>query len=101
MQLLPQFQNDDKDLQLMQTKWSSVLNPVLRNPLLYGVQLTDIPLVSGNNIINTTLGRKYQGYLITGMRTGFAQVYEVTSNNPTLNLTLNSNATSTIDLYVF
>lgn len=101
MQTLPQFQTEDKDLSLLQNKWASILNPMLRKTILDGVQLSNIALVSGNNLISTGLGRKYQGYFLTGMRTAFAQLYEVPSTNPALNLTLNSNGSTTVDIWVY
>ncbi len=101
MPILPQFQTDDKDFQLMQNKWGSILNALLRNPLVNGVQLTDLSLLMGDNVINTKLGKRYQGYIITGMRDAYAEIYEVPSVNESINITLNASAATTIDLYVF
>lgn len=98
---LPQMVSLDRDLQLMQTRWRSILNPVLNNPFINGTQLNDISLVSGNNVLNTKLGKAYQGWIITSMRNAFAQIYEVSSTDPTINLTLNASAPTLVDIYVF
>lgn len=98
---LTYFQSTIQPLQLLQTQWKSQIDPVLSNTIVNGHQLTGVPLVSGNNTINTHLGQKYQGYFITGMRGAFAQVFEVVTGNTALTLTLNSSGTTTVDIWVY
>ena len=85
----------------MQTKWASEINPVLGTPLLAGTQLKGIVLVIGDNQISTKLSRPYQGWIITGMRTAFTQLFEKPSTQPGLTLILNSTAVAVIDLWVY
>jgi hypothetical protein len=89
-------------LPLMQTKWASVLEPILQNPLTQGQLLTGIKLINGSNVINHGLGRELTGWIICGI-TAAAAVYDTQASNPRPNLTLQltSNAAATASLYVF
>ena len=99
MQLLPQ----QLTFPQLMTKWASILNPVLSNPILASSILPNITLSAGNNVINHKLGRNLQGWKITRMRGVFAQVYDTQDSNQTPQLTLNLNASTgvIIDLEVF
>ena len=101
MASLPIFQPSSNSAQLMQAKWSAVLNPLLSNPITQGIQLTDILLAIGNNQINTTLGRIYKGYIITKMNGAYADIYATTSPDYSLYLVLNSTGSTTVDIYVY
>jgi hypothetical protein len=51
---------------MMQQKWASQLNPILKIPMLSGLQLTNIPLNGGTpTVVNHLLGRKQQGWIVT------------------------------------
>lgn len=85
----------------MQTYWSGQLNPVLKNTIVNGIQLSNIILAAGDNVINTKLQRKYQGYFLTGMRTAFSQVFEVPTGDTSLTLTLNSSVPTVVDIWIY
>lgn len=99
---LPILASDDKDFLLMQTTWSSAINPILANPLSNSIVLKNIPLVIGINVINHKLGRKLQGWILTRQR-GAAIIYDTQDANNMQNLTLqlNSNVAVIVDLVVF
>lgn len=99
---LPIMQSDSEQLLSVQTRWASILNPLLSNPLLNGVVLKQVQLASGSNIINHKLGRKLQGFIITRQR-GPANIYDTQDNNsmPDLTLHLESSASVSCDIYVF
>lgn len=99
---LPVFHTDDKDFQMMQTRWASELNPALSNPLMQGSILTNVSLVTGANVINHLLGRKLVGWIIVRQRAA-ASIYDTQDANPTptLTLTLTSSANVTCDIEVF
>ncbi len=86
----------------LQTTWSAVLNPVLKNPLVDGVLLKNITLVVGSNQINHKLGRNLQGWLIVRLR-GAAVVYDTQDSNqmPSKTLLLTSDTGVNVDLWVF
>lgn len=88
-------------LEQMQVNWATAIDPVLSNPIVNGNQLKSIALVSGINSINHKLGRKPQGYLVTRMFGSFAQIYEITSQQPELTLQLNSSTSTMVDIYVY
>lgn len=66
METLPQFQNDDQPFQMMQNRWASIINPVLKNPVCNGIILKNISLIRAqDNLVPHRLGRAYQGWMIT------------------------------------
>jgi hypothetical protein len=84
---------------LLQTRWASELNPLLRAPLAQAVRLSGIVLVVGDNVINHRLPDKLRGWLITDI-TGASSIYRSASKNDKT-LTLNSSAAVTVDILVF
>lgn len=82
-------------IDLMQTKWASIIDPFLINPSLSTSILVKQPLVSGTNSINHLLGRKLQGWRIvrrrqfvsTGSPTAY-DIYDLQDQNQAPNLTL-------------
>jgi hypothetical protein len=69
------------------TKWASVLNPLLANPLNGVSILENISLSIGSNVINHKLGRLPQGWIIVDKQ-GVADIYRSAPfNNLTLTLT--------------
>jgi hypothetical protein len=100
---LPSFNTQIVELSLMQSAWATQLDPILAQPLSKANKLTNISLVSGDNVINHKLGRKLQGWLVIGMHNSFVQLYDkqTTNNMNDLTLILNSSGTGLIDLLVF
>lgn len=86
----------------LQTKWASILNPVLGNPLVNGQMIDNISLINGTTIVNHKLGRKLQGWFIVGIDAA-ATVHDNQASNqtPQLTLSLTSNAAATCNLWVF
>lgn len=99
---LTNFQDTNKNFQLMQSDWASKLNPVLANPLVNGIILQSVSLVSGANTINHKLGRKLQGWIPVRVRSA-ATFFDTQDSNPmpALTLTLTASAAVVVDLYVF
>jgi len=102
MASLPQFQNDDKDFQLLQSRWGSILNPIINNPTNNSSVLKGIKLTAGNNTINHLLSRKLQGWSIVRLNAG-AIIYDNQDSNPTPDKTLIlvSDLACTVDIMVF
>lgn len=102
MNKLPIFKSDDEQFMLHQTKWSSVLNPVLSIPLNDGQILPSVSLVAGTNVINHRLGRKLTGWIITRLRAAATVSDTQDSNpNPQQTLYLTSSINVVVDLFVF
>lgn len=99
---LPYLQSDSPILNLIQTKWRSILNLFLSNPSLQSSILTGVKLSSGPNTINHLLGRKLVGWRIIGINQS-ASIYDAQATNPTPNLTLvlNASAPVQVNLEVF
>jgi hypothetical protein len=99
---LPVFQTTIRELSMLQTSWTSQLNPLLADPFLQGVLLSSVSLASGANTINTTLGRALKGWVLTRVRAS-ATVYDTqdSNTNPSQTLLLTASAPVVVDLYVF
>ena len=99
---LPIFKSDNEPMVMMQTKWASVINPVLGIPLNQGLLLQDVSLVSGSNTINHRLGRKLVGWIVTRLRSS-ATIYDTqdTNQRPSLTLELVASAPVVADIFVF
>ena len=83
-------------LSQMQTRWKSLLDPILSNVLNSANILQEVELVSGSNVINHKLGRKLQGWSIVRRRqwtsSGTPTSYDITdtqASNQSSALTLN------------
>lgn len=81
------------------TRWKSLIDPVLNSVLLQGVLLKNVTLQIGINTINTTLGKTSQGYLIADQNAA-AQIYRSQPLNDKT-LTLTSDAIVTLSLWIF
>lgn len=102
MPLLPFFQTNDKDLTLLQNRWSSILNQFLKRPQNLTNILANVQLAIGDNFIPTGLDQPLQGWSITRQRAA-AGIYDDQDNNPNpaTSLKLVSDAVVSVDLEVF
>lgn len=96
---LPIFKSDDDNSMLMQTKWASMLNPLLNKPLSTSGILKSIALTTGTNVINHKLGRVQQGWIIADID-GAAQIYRSEPFNDK-QLTVVTSAPCIVTLIVF
>lgn len=83
----------------METRWASLLNPVLSNVFVQGQLLTGIDLIAGDNVINHKLSRKMVGFAIVDIDAPAITYRSQPFNDKTLTLT--SDAITTINLWVF
>lgn len=83
----------------MQTRWKSLLDPVLANPLTGLGFLTNVKLINGTNVINHLLGRMMQGWFLIDVDAA-AVIYRLMPFNSST-LTLSSNASATVSIGVF
>ena len=97
--MLPIQKDPSVNFMLMQNKWSSILNPILSNPLNGVSILKDVTLKSGSNVINHLLGRLPQGWFIVDKQ-GPADIYRTAPFN-LLTLTLTSTASVVVSIGVF
>ena len=87
-------------LPMMQTKWASLLNPVLANQLLQGNLITDVVLVANKPfVVNHLLNRMMVGYIIVAQNANAVVWYTQPFNSQTL--TLEANANVTVNLWCF
>ncbi len=86
----------------LQTRWASMINPVLSSPIVNGLQLDNIALLTGDNVINHRLGRKPQGYIVV-RKNAQAGIFDTQDTNqmPQLTLNLTSDADVTVSLWIY
>lgn len=96
---LPQIKDDNIPMQLMQSRWASILNPLLAKPLSSANILKGVQLINGVNVVNHLLGRQMQGWLIGDINAA-AQVFR-SEPMDNLTLTLTSDADCVVDLIVY
>lgn len=85
---------------LAQTKWASVLNPIIALPMLAGNMIEDINLEMNTAMaVNHLLQRMPQGWFLMD-NTANAVVWRTADFN-NLTLTLESSADTTISIWVF
>lgn len=83
----------------LQNRWSSILNPIIANPMTNPSIIKGIRLAIGANTINHGLQQQLQGWFITDINAA-ATIYRSQPLNDTT-ITLTSSAVVTIDLGVF
>jgi hypothetical protein len=99
---LPIYQTNVRELSMMQTQWSSQLNPVLTTEIINGHLIPNVSLASGDNVINHLLGRNLIGWFTVGVNAAVT-LYDkqATNNMSNLTLILHSSATCIVSLWVF
>jgi hypothetical protein len=99
---LPILFSEDTVLQLLQSKWSSIINVILDNPSNQASLIQNVSLINGTTTINHFLGRKLKGWRVVGISAA-ATIYDAQAINQTPQLTLKlvSNAACIIQLEVF
>ena len=96
---LPIFNGVDKNLSMLQTAWSAMINPFLGRPTNQTNIVSNISLINGVTVVNHLLGRTPQGYFITDIN-GAATIYRSKPFDP-LTLTLTSSAAVVVSIGVF
>jgi hypothetical protein len=98
MALLPLFKDDNQQFMLLQSKWKSLLDPILAIPMLSGLLLPNVSL-AGATIVPHRLSRVQQGWFIIDQN-ALSQVYRTAPfNNSTL--TLAATNPVVVSLWVF
>lgn len=96
---LPQIQDKNQNFQLLQNKWSSILNPLIANPLSSALILDNVQLVTGFNIVPHKLGRVPQGWFITDIDAAVGVFRAKPFNPDTISLTTNGACTISLAIY--
>lgn len=97
---LPYFQTADETLSKIQTKWKSILDPLISKP--QSLILKNVALINGTTVVNHLLGRKLQGWKPVRLR-ALASIYDAQDSNqtPDKTLILISDAAVVADIEVF
>lgn len=87
---------------LLQSKWASILNPLIATPANNSSILSAVKLTTGSNTINHKLGKNLTGWSVIRQRSA-ASIYDNQDSNqmPNLTLVLVSDADVSVDLEVF
>lgn len=97
--VLPKFNGLGQGEELWQEAWKNIIDPVLQIPPNQGIFIKNKTLKSGLNVINTTLGRTQQGWIITDINSPVT-IYRSAAFNQTT-LTLTASGAVTISLWVY
>ncbi len=84
---------------LQTTRWKSLLDPVLQNPLNNVGILKNVSLVTGQNSINHLLGRMQQGWLLLDIDSPATVYRSGAFNDKTLILTASGNCVVSIGVF--
>jgi hypothetical protein len=88
-----------KSFDLLTNQWKAILDPIVANPILQGLQLTGISLSTSATTVPHTLGRVQQGWFITDYSAA-ATVFRTGSYNSS-NMILTASAPVTVSIWVF
>jgi hypothetical protein len=88
-------------LEETQTRWASILNPIIAIPMMSGLQLPGVKLLTGANIINHRLQRQMQGWFVTDINAAITYYRPDTAPFNQTTLTLVASAPATINLWVY
>ena len=93
---------EDAEVNRLQSHIKTALNPLLELPISDGVMLKDQTIETTDTEINHGLGREYEGFIITRLKTN-ATIYESATDNPSksLYILLKASGTATADIYIF
>lgn len=97
--MLTIFKSRDFNFNLLQTAWSKDLNPLLKNPIMQGLALVQVPLINGTTVINHLLNRQMQGWFITDIDAAASIFRNAAFNEQTLSLS--SSAVCHVNLWVY
>lgn len=86
----------------MESRWASILEPLLSRPQNHSTILKNVALSAGVNVINHKLGRRLEGWKTSRVRAA-ATLYDQQDDNmtPHLTLVLVASADVVADIEVF
>ena len=91
---LPIYKDDNQPFQLMQSRWASILNPIIsnfevsnQNPLINGKFVSSVTLNRGENTFSHFLGRKPVGWLATDINGASILFRSQQFNDQTISIT--------------
>ena len=97
-----QIWSKEQEVTRLQSHLKTVLNPLLELPISDGVLIKDLTVNTTDTLIEHKLGRKPEGFLITGLKSNSVIYESATANNAAARLIiLIASATATADIYFF
>jgi hypothetical protein len=79
--------------------WSSVLNPIIKNPINSALIINQISLVSGTNVINHGLSQIQRGWFFTDINAAITAYRSAPFNDLTLTLTCSGPAIANLAVF--
>ena len=97
-----QIWSKEQEVTRLQSHLKTVLNPLLELPISDGVLIKDLTVNTTDTLIEHKLGRKPEGFLITGLKSNSVIYESATANDEAARLIiLIASATATADIYFF
>lgn len=105
---LPYYQTTDDTINRLQTKWISILNPLLATvstyqaPFLDGVLLSNVSLITGaqGNPVQHNLGKQPTGYMLIDVLSAGDPIISRVSWDKNF-ISLKTNVAATVSIWVF
>lgn len=88
----------DSDLNKVQQNVQRTVSPILDSEIVDGLQLDDIELSTGSNVIDHKLGRALRGYIVV-RKSANVTIFDTQVTKTVLKLT--SSGAATISLWVY
>jgi hypothetical protein len=97
---LPLPKTSDQNLSTTLTRWKSILDPVIADPLLSGLMVSGINLIASTpQVVNHSLSRNPLGWFLTDNTANSVVWRTQPFNNKTI--TLEASATTQVSIWVF
>jgi hypothetical protein len=97
-----QIWSPNEEVTRLQTHIKTTINPLLELPISDGVLLKDLSIATSDTLIDHRLGRQYEGFIVTRLKTN-SVVFESPTTNSEQDriIILKASATATADIYFF
>ena len=97
-----QLWSENQEITRLQSHIKTALNPLLELPISDGVMIKDLTIETTDTLVNHKLGRAYEGFIITRLKTN-AVIFESSSTNHTPGriIIMKASTQATADIYFF
>ena len=97
-----QIWSPNEEVTRLQSHIKTTLNPLLELPISDGVLIKDLSIATSDTLVEHKLGRDYEGFIITRLKTN-SVIFESDTANvfKDRKIILKASATATADIYFY
>ena len=97
-----QIWSPNEEVTRLQSHIKTTLNPLLELPISDGVLIKDLSIATSDTLVEHKLGRDYEGFIITRLKTNSVSFESDTANDfKDRKIILKASATATADIYFY